>query len=124
MVQYDFAGRTAVVTGGAKGIGLGISQRLADSGAAVAVWDMNPDSLRTSAAGHPFEAILSVDVTEPASVEQAVQDTLAQLGVVDILVNNAGVAGPDPAHMGVPFGRLGACDRHRPDSRFFSVAGR
>ena len=94
MVQYDFAGRTAVITGAAKGIGLGIAQRLADSDAAVAVWDMNPDSLRTSAAGDPFEAILSVDVTEPASVEQAVQDTLAQLGVIDILVNNAGVAGP------------------------------
>ena len=94
MIQYDFNGRTAVVTGGAKGIGLGIAQQLADAGAAVAVWDMNTDSLRNSAAGQAFEAILSVDVTEPADVEQAVQNTLAQLGAIDILVNNAGVSGP------------------------------
>ena len=94
MIQYDFSGRTAVVTGGAKGIGLGIAQKLAGAGAGVAVWDLNPDSLRNDAAAKAFEAILSVDVTEPASVEQAVQDTLAQLGVIDILVNNAGVSGP------------------------------
>ena len=94
MIQYDFSGRTAVVTGGAKGIGLGIAQQLADAGAAVAVWDMNTDSLRNSATGQAFEAILSVDVTEPADVEQAVQNTLAQLGAIDILVNNAGVSGP------------------------------
>ena len=94
MIQYDFSGRTAVVTGGAKGIGLGIAQQLADAGAAVAVWDMNTDCLRKSAAGQAFEAILSVDVTEAADVEQAVQNTLAQLGAIDILVNNAGVSGP------------------------------
>jgi len=46
MIQYDFNGRTAVVTGGAKGIGLGIAQRLAGAGAAVAVWGPNPANLR------------------------------------------------------------------------------
>ena len=94
MIHFDFSGRTAVVTGGCKGIGLGIAKRLADAGAAVAVWDMNPDPLRNDTAGAAFDAIFAVDVTEPASVEQAVQDTLAQLGRIDILVNNAGVAGP------------------------------
>ena len=94
MIHFDFSGRTAVVTGGCKGIGLGIAKRLADAGAAVAVWDMNPDPLRNATAGAAFDAIFAVDVTEPASVEQAVQDTLAQLGRIDILVNNAGVAGP------------------------------
>ena len=94
MVQYDFSGRTAVVTGGAKGIGLGIARLLADSGAAVVVWDLDPDPLRNNAVADSFEAVFTVDVTEPARVEQAVQDTLAQMGAVDILVNNAGVSGP------------------------------
>ena len=94
MVQYDFSGRTAVVTGGAKGIGLGIARLLADSGAAVVVWDLDPDPLRNNAVADSFEAVFAVDVTEPARVEQAVQDTLAQMGAVDILVNNAGVSGP------------------------------
>ena len=94
MVQYDFSGRTAVVTGGAKGIGLGIARLLADSGAAVVVWDLDPDPLRNNEVADSFEAVFAVDVTEPARVEQAVQDTLAQMGAVDILVNNAGVSGP------------------------------
>ena len=94
MVEYDFGGRGAVVTGGAKGIGLAIAQRLAGAGAAVAIWDMKPDPLRGSEAGEAFDAVFSVDVTEPASVEQAVQDTMAQLGAIDVLVNNAGVSGP------------------------------
>ena len=94
MVAYDFEGRGAVVTGGAKGIGLAIAQRLAGAGAAVAVWDLDPDPLRGSAEGQAFDAVFAVDVTEPASVEQAVQDTMAQLGAIDVLVNNAGVSGP------------------------------
>ena len=57
MVAYDFEGRGAVVTGGAKGIGLAIAQRLAGAGAAVAVWDLDPDPLRGSAAGEAFEAV-------------------------------------------------------------------
>ena len=94
MVDYDFSGRTAVVTGGAKGIGLGIGRRLASSGCAVVVWDIDPEPLRTSAAADSFEAVFTVDVTEPASIDQAVQNTLAQVGRIDILVNNAGVSGP------------------------------
>ena len=83
-----------MVTGAAKGIGLGIARRLAESGAAVVVWDIDPEPLRNSAAADSFEAVFVVDVTEPASIDQAVQNTLAQTGTIDILVNNAGVSGP------------------------------
>jgi 3-oxoacyl-[acyl-carrier protein] reductase len=79
MNQLDFKGRAAVVTGGMQGIGAAIVKRLEASGAKVAIWDLD----------HPDK----VDVSNPASVEQAVARTLRQLGRIDVLVNNAGVAG-------------------------------
>lgn len=74
-----FAGRTAVVTGGAQGIGAAIVKRLEASGAKVAIWDLD---------GSP-----RVDVGDAASVDAAVKRTLAELGKIDVLVNNAGIAG-------------------------------
>jgi NAD(P)-dependent dehydrogenase (short-subunit alcohol dehydrogenase family) len=78
--QLDFAGRTAVVTGGMVGIGAAIVKRLEASGARVAIWDVNgPDK---------------VDVTDPGSIDKALKKALASLGKIDVLVNNAGIAGP------------------------------
>jgi 3-oxoacyl-[acyl-carrier protein] reductase len=79
MNRLDFAGRTAIVTGGMQGIGAAIVKRLEDSGAKVAVWDLD---------GSP-----KVDVSDPSSVDSALRKTLAELGKIDVLVNNAGVAG-------------------------------
>src|SRR3979490_1892850 len=79
MNQLDFKGRTAIVTGGMQGIGAAIVKRLQDSGAKVAIWDLD---------GSP-----SVDVSDPSSVDSALTKTLAELGKIDVLVNNAGVAG-------------------------------
>ncbi len=75
MNRLDFAGRTAIVTGGMQGIGAAIAKRLSAAGAQVAVWDLD---------GSP-----RVDVTDPASIAGA----LARLERVDVLVNNAGIAG-------------------------------
>jgi NAD(P)-dependent dehydrogenase (short-subunit alcohol dehydrogenase family) len=80
MNQLDFAGRTAVVTGGAQGIGAAIAKRLQDSGAKVAIWDLD---------GKP-----RVDVADQGSIESAVKRTLTELGKIDVLINNAGIAGP------------------------------
>ena len=75
MNKLDFAGRHAIVTGGAAGIGAAIAKRLRDSGAKVTVWDID---------GSP-----KVDVTDPKSIEKALQG----IDKVDVLVNNAGIAG-------------------------------
>src|SRR5687768_9390517 len=82
-------GRTALVTGGAGGIGAATCQRLAAEGARVAVSDLNLDSAREIAAelsGAPFE----LDVRSTESVRAAVAAAESELGPIDVLVNNAG----------------------------------
>jgi 3-oxoacyl-[acyl-carrier protein] reductase len=95
---YDFNGQRAAVTGAAEGIGRAIAERLLANGAAVALWDLNPDRLgetRDALAARGSVHGVTVDVTDAASVEAAVADTEAALGGIDVLVNNAGIAGPN-----------------------------
>jgi 3-oxoacyl-[acyl-carrier protein] reductase len=87
-----FDGRVAVVTGAARGIGFAIGQRFADEGAQVAVLDLDAGQAKDAAArlgsGHLGSAC---DVSDGASVEQAMKEVLEELGGLHILVNNAGV---------------------------------
>jgi 3-oxoacyl-[acyl-carrier protein] reductase len=94
MNALDFKGRTAIVTGGAQGIGQAIVKRLAASGAAVRIWDQDAKLLQqcVTALGGKVSGD-AVDVTDPAAVEKAAKSVAATLGKIDVLVNNAGVAG-------------------------------
>lgn len=80
----EFAGLKAIVTGGASGIGAATAKLLQERGADVAVLDLNPDQ----AAG---VKALRCDVSDDASVRQAVEEAAEQLGGIDVVVNNAGV---------------------------------
>ena len=92
----DLSGKTAIVTGGAMGIGLGIARRLHEAGASVLVADLD-----LAAGEHAAEALRAVradsaltvrcDVSDPESVEGMVHTAVESFGGVDILVNNAGI---------------------------------
>lgn len=86
-------GKTAVVTGAARGIGKEIAMRFAQEGAAVAIIDIrNASETVGELQSKGFEAIaLAVDITDFAAVERAVQTIEAWNGTIDILVNNAGI---------------------------------
>ncbi|HEV8625886.1 MAG TPA: SDR family NAD(P)-dependent oxidoreductase [Acidimicrobiia bacterium] len=92
----SLGGRVALVTGGARGIGLASARRLAEAGAAVAVADLDKAAAETAAAeiaeAHGTKAIgVEIDVSDTASVEAAFDRTTAELSGLDILVNNAGI---------------------------------
>ena len=96
MNQLDFAGRHAVVTGGAAGLGFGIAQRLIASGGSVTLWDHDEAAARqTCTALGPKAFAVKVDVAQQPSVAAAVAATLAHAPRIDALVNSAGITGPN-----------------------------
>jgi 3-oxoacyl-[acyl-carrier protein] reductase len=96
MNRLDFTGRSAVVTGGAAGIGLAVAARLAASGARVALWDRDANALAAARAGLPGVEVTEVlDVADAAAVDRAAQATAAAFDGIDVLVCSAGVTGPN-----------------------------
>ena len=93
-MNRDLQGQGAIVTGAARGIGLGIARRLAQEGAEVVVWDREPEAFSAQTAGFAPAAVERVDVADRVSVERAFAATLQRLPRIHILVNNAGVNGP------------------------------
>jgi 3-oxoacyl-[acyl-carrier protein] reductase len=90
---HDFAGRVALVTGGASGIGAATVERLRAAGALVAVLDLHPEG---------GDLDLAADVTRSGEVDAAVERTVAALGGLDVLVCCAGVGGQSLRTVDVP----------------------
>lgn len=93
MNTIDLQGRTAIVTGGAQGIGLATAERLASSGARVIIWDINTEGVEAAVEqlgqGTSGQAL---DLTDEQAVARAAEAATAN-GSIDILVNNAGITG-------------------------------
>jgi NAD(P)-dependent dehydrogenase (short-subunit alcohol dehydrogenase family) len=94
--RYRLSGRTALVTGGARGIGLACAEALLEAGARVAIADRDPAALEEArgalaAKGYAAETAV-LDVTRSDDVTRVIDDFAARAGRLDILVNNAGIA--------------------------------
>ncbi|GAA0036085.1 SDR family NAD(P)-dependent oxidoreductase [Brevibacterium metallidurans] len=84
-MNAEFSGLTAIVTGGASGIGRAVAELLLEGGANVAVLDLNPTDAPEQALG------LRCDVSDRASVDAAVEAAAQEYGGIDIVINNAGI---------------------------------
>jgi NAD(P)-dependent dehydrogenase (short-subunit alcohol dehydrogenase family) len=94
MNKYDVSGKTAIVTGGAQGIGGAVVDHLAANGAKVAIWDLDADLAAKRAKTLGIGAVgVSADVSDWNSVTAALAETEKRLGGADILVHSAGIAG-------------------------------
>src|SRR5215472_8269460 len=96
--KLDFTGRTAIVTGGSQGIGLGVAERLLASGANVSIWAVNAGRLAKATqaldGGNRVQTV-EADIGDLSAVETATTAVIDRYGQIDVLINNAGVAGPN-----------------------------
>jgi 3-oxoacyl-[acyl-carrier protein] reductase len=97
-----FAGRNAIITGGASGLGWNVAQRIIAEGGRVALWDINADQLAELKATDGVDHVAVVDVSDNDAVERSTRGTIAALGHVDILVNSAGITGATGPVTGYP----------------------
>jgi NAD(P)-dependent dehydrogenase (short-subunit alcohol dehydrogenase family) len=101
--RFDFAGKTVVITGGSRGLGLVLARQLADQGARLAICSRHEDQLRRAAhelRGRGARVVSEpCDLTDPEQVATFFAHVRRQLGPVDVLINNAGVIGVGPLEM-------------------------
>jgi 3-oxoacyl-[acyl-carrier protein] reductase len=93
-MQLDLSGQTAIITGGARGIGLETARHLGARGCSIVLWDLGFESFDAAVCGITPILTTVVDVTVPSMIQQAVEQVLAETGRIDILINNAGINGP------------------------------
>ncbi len=88
-----FSGRTAVVTGGASGVGREVAARIVREGGAVSLWDINADGLYAASVEAGARHTVALDVADPEAVKRAAEASNSALGRIDILVASAGITG-------------------------------
>jgi 2-dehydro-3-deoxy-L-rhamnonate dehydrogenase (NAD+) len=97
--QGRFAGRTAVVTGGASGLGKASAARIVAEGGKVVLWDLNPEALKAAAEDVGATHVVALDVSDADAVAAAAEESNKALGRIDILVASAGITGATtPVH--------------------------
>ena len=95
MIKYDLNNRVAVVTGGAQGFGLAITERFIEAGAKVVIWDIDENAAKEAIDKVKSERLSHqiVDVTNFEIVNKNLEEVEKKYGKIDIFVNNAGIAG-------------------------------
>jgi 3-oxoacyl-[acyl-carrier protein] reductase len=96
MNHLNLQGRAAIITGGARGIGFAVAERVLRSGGSVALWDLDAGALEEASRRLSYLGRVTtfvVDVTREEAVDAATRGTLAAYGKIDILINNAGITG-------------------------------
>ena len=94
MIKYDLNNRVAVVTGGAQGFGLAVTERFIDAGAKVVIWDIDEEAIKNALDKVKSENLSYqiVDVSNYENINKSLQETENKLGKIDIFINNAGIA--------------------------------
>jgi 3-oxoacyl-[acyl-carrier protein] reductase len=100
--QGRFQGRTAVITGGASGLGLETARRITAEGGKVSLWDLNAEALAAAKKETGAVHTLVVDVSDAKNVEAAAAESAKALGKIDVLVNSAGITGATQPVIGYP----------------------
>jgi len=100
--QGRFAGRTAIITGGASGLGLETAKRMTAEGGKVSLWDLNAEALAAAKKESGAVHTVALDVSDAEAVEAGAAESAKALGKVDILVNSAGITGATQPVIGYP----------------------
>ena len=95
MIEFDLNNRVAIVTGGAQGFGLAITERFIQSGAKVIIWDIDEDEAKKALDKVKSENLTYqiIDVSNFEKIKQQLENVESLHGKIDIFINNAGLAG-------------------------------
>ena len=95
MIKYDLNKRVAIVTGGAQGFGLAVSERFIEAGAKVIIWDIDEEAIKKALEKVNSENLSYqiVDVSNFENINKSLLETERKHGKIDIFINNAGIAG-------------------------------